>query len=705
MRLTKQNQDTKIIGALVLLYIFLSLMVPVDSNGLTVPPNQWWGSPSWSPDGKSVFVATPQPKTTRFDKTGKIIGANAATLKGKNLVLRTSDYTIVSILDPYIRPLWSPDSKLLAATKWEMGTSPDTLAIYDAVTGKCSTKFHGPSVDQFSWSPDSQKLLCAAVYSISICDIKTKTQSQLQTDDEYSWECPVWDPSGGNRMAAFASVPSLKRSSHIKIWDSETLATLQSIDVPSEVGQLGWSKDGRNLLYSEPGKIKTIDAASGVTKTVVTTDECATFSYSPNGDYLAFRDRDRLTVLDGISFAKRFVVQGPTNGSFGWSWSPNEKYILLTNRDTIAAFDSGTGKPVSFKTWTDYIERVQFTPDGKSLMVSTQYRSPAFVPIKLTTPVDQTSIMHGGKVGGPKWSSFPCPSSLEECFAELDKNLTTAQKTKFTKTKEDDLFIFGGGSIVSDTLILDVYSKWDKFGLKRFFEQKGISDGRDLFGIVIDSYWRRLNGKPSNLDKQIQLHRNWWQSRAPIVEENRQLSEGFKKYSAIDQNGRSFSIASLKEKLKVVSFVDTNGVLSAEQIESLQSLRTKHSTSELVFVVFIIPPENLGDDLWPSNTSHDSTTETLEATAKKIAAFRQNPGTGFVVATAPRALCKEYLDFQYANVSRYNSHGPPQTLVVGGDGMVTIRLNGFDRDWSEKLLNHQIIELLKAQSAPKKLQP
>ncbi|MBX9671498.1 MAG: hypothetical protein K2X93_28175, partial [Candidatus Obscuribacterales bacterium] len=151
----------------------------------------------------------------------------------------------------------------------------------------------------FAWAPDSQKLLISQRKAISISDLENKTDSQLPTDDgECYWSLPVWSPNG-DLVAAVANLPyKLRSSNRIKIWDARSRICRRSIDVASGIGTLRWSKDGQTFLYSEPGSIKVIDTASGDTTKTLKTDECVSFGYSPKGGYLAFRDRDRLHILD-----------------------------------------------------------------------------------------------------------------------------------------------------------------------------------------------------------------------------------------------------------------------------------------------------------------------------------------------------------------------------------------------------------------------
>lgn len=340
----------------------------------------------------------------------------------------------------------------------------------------------------------------------------------------------------------------MKSSNRIRIWDARSRVCRRSIDVVSDIGRLLWSKDGQTFLYSEPGNIKVIDTASGDTTRTIKTDECVSFAYSPKGGYLAFRDRDQLHILDSNSLTEKLTMQGPKSGFFTFDWSPDERFILIDGQGTVAVLDTTTGKAVGFNSFPD-LSRARWAPDGKSLILGILNSAPKFVPVNLSSQDSGSSIFEGGKVGAPGWGNYPCPVNVEDCFAAFDKSLTAEQRERFKRTKEGDLFKFGGGSAILDSLMSDVYHRWDHFELQNFFQQKGITDPRDMFGIVLHCYWRHLNEKPLDLDKQVQERRSWWQRQGLLWKKTGHFGDGRVKFR-LNGFDREFTEKALEHEIK-----------------------------------------------------------------------------------------------------------------------------------------------------------
>lgn len=51
---------------------------------------------------------------------------------------------------------------------------------------------------------------------------------------------------------------------------------------------------------------------------------------------------------------------------------------------------------------------------------------------------------------------------------------------------------------------------WAGSELAQWFNALGIGHPDDMSGIILHSYWRRLNGYPIELSKQVSFYRSWW---------------------------------------------------------------------------------------------------------------------------------------------------------------------------------------------------
>lgn len=563
-------------------------------------------------------------------------------------------------------------------------------------SGLCLPCYGQPPVvppGSIAWAPDSRRLLVLRRKSVCLRDLVEKVDRQLPTErGECNWRQPVWSPDG-ELVAACAEISGKAYSVfRIKIWNSRSRVCLRSIEVASGVGTLLWSRDGKAFLYSQPGMIKVMSPATGDTIRTIATDECVSFSYSPKGNYIAFQDGSLIQILDAVSMNAKLTLQGPKSGAYGFDWSPDERFVLIAGRQTVAVFDATSGEAVGFQSWPD-LDTARWSPDGSTIRVSMNHSEPRVVPVNLGNQLTDASILEGGKAGGPGWENAPCPRNLEQCFAEFDRCLTSEERMRFMRAKEDEIGDFGGGSIITDSLMANVFHRWSLVELRKFFEQKGITYSKDQFGIVLNCYWRYLNEKPLQLDEQVRAHLDWWRQKSPVVEENRSLTEEFLGGSSKDSRGGSFSIGALKSKLKIVSFIDSDGLLSAEQLRSLQSLRQRYQSEDLSFVVFVVPPENLTVKRWRF-IKRVMEPQMSEDPGADIAAFRRDPGQGFLVARAPNKLCQAFQNV-FADLSNYTLLGPPQTLVITSDGILKLRLNGFDKDETEKALEHEIREVFK----------
>jgi len=133
-----------------------------------------------------------------------------------------------------------------------------------------------------------------------------------------------------------------------------------------------------------------------------------------------------------------------------------------------------------------------------------------------------------------------------------------------------------------------VYGKWGINDLERWFQKQGITDPRDVTDIMLVSYWRHLNSKPIELEKQIRSHMDWWtRGELRIVHENRPLSQQLLTASLKTNDGRFFSIGTLPGRVKVVSFINTKYYPAELVLRSLRDLRQKYHADDVSMSVIV----------------------------------------------------------------------------------------------------------------------
>ncbi len=102
------------------------------------------------------------------------------------------------------------------------------------------------------------------------------------------------------------------------------------------------------------------------------------------------------------------------------------------------------------------------------------------------------------------------PESLEDSFLELDKMLSR----KFIER-----FKAGGRDVVIDQhfgLGLWIRNNWGLWGgsrLAQHFRALGIFHPDDMSSIILESYHRRLNGRPVELEQQIRKYQEYWKKQ------------------------------------------------------------------------------------------------------------------------------------------------------------------------------------------------
>jgi hypothetical protein len=113
------------------------------------------------------------------------------------------------------------------------------------------------------------------------------------------------------------------------------------------------------------------------------------------------------------------------------------------------------------------------------------------------------------------------PKDLDDCFAELKKTLSkeVIEKMKSGTEKQMIRYHHGLGTWLRNNWGLRKGSR-----LSKWFNEKGIRNPDDMSGIILNSFWRDLNNKPIELEKQVKHYQDYWKEakKAKEVEEQRE---------------------------------------------------------------------------------------------------------------------------------------------------------------------------------------
>jgi len=100
------------------------------------------------------------------------------------------------------------------------------------------------------------------------------------------------------------------------------------------------------------------------------------------------------------------------------------------------------------------------------------------------------------------------PKDLDDAISELNKNFSDSLKTEIKKMTENDFssrFHMGTGMWMRNNWRL-----WAGSRLSVYFNELGIYHPDDMSGIILDSYYRTLNEKPIELEKQTEYYKQYW---------------------------------------------------------------------------------------------------------------------------------------------------------------------------------------------------
>lgn len=101
------------------------------------------------------------------------------------------------------------------------------------------------------------------------------------------------------------------------------------------------------------------------------------------------------------------------------------------------------------------------------------------------------------------------PKDLAEAITVIDALATDEEREEFKKKTKFVALGFGFGS---GMIFRNRFQLWDEnSNLHKYFKSLGIWHPDDMSGIIFESYHRYLNGKPIELDKQIQCYKDYWE--------------------------------------------------------------------------------------------------------------------------------------------------------------------------------------------------
>jgi hypothetical protein len=109
------------------------------------------------------------------------------------------------------------------------------------------------------------------------------------------------------------------------------------------------------------------------------------------------------------------------------------------------------------------------------------------------------------------------PTTLQEALVSLDKVLTQSEKQSFKSVKESDATVRAHFNLGRS--LRNEWGLWAGSPLAKNFNKLGITHPDDMSSIILVSYWRHLNGKPLEVEKQVACYQHWWTEQFRLKKE------------------------------------------------------------------------------------------------------------------------------------------------------------------------------------------
>jgi hypothetical protein len=272
-----------------------------------------------------------------------------------------------------------------------------------------------------------------------------------------------------------------------------------------------WSADGKLLAAlgsypdsgPQPNTLKIWNAESGT--------EVATFSeplndrldWSPDGKQIALVDGKYVVSLYRLATNSIGVkIQADRAGLPSLVWSPDSKYIGMGNIMTgeLDVFDTTTGAFVRSHMFTNnQLVNLKWSTDGKTVEALKSFGN-TWDSWNVPYTPGTNEIVKANRVAHTLGMKGYIPRNLQECFAQLDSEMSAKQVTDFAATSEDKLGSFHDefGGWMKNNWRLGENSR-----LARYFNGLGVTNPDDMSTVIIASYWRQKNGKPIDIEEAI----------------------------------------------------------------------------------------------------------------------------------------------------------------------------------------------------------
>lgn len=491
-----------------------------------ISTDRWYCDPAWSPDGTKVAVLA----YPNIVERGKPIPNFSH--KSKFYILNAADNSVISSFEDFsTRFEWSPDGKILAVKTFGGGL------LIDGMTGSFIRRPIAEPVMGRAWAKDSCRVVCSSFSQnadLQIVDVRSGAVVHCQAGPGQSTmlERPTLSPDdkyvSSIRVNAdeFKGVYLSNRTpTYAHIWDTSSGKIVKTWKRDGHINLVDWTPDAKTILLSEPGQLRFFSAQSFEEVHSIDTKSRngVPFIFTPDGTNVIYQDVDFIYIVRLSDLRTLRKIEGPTSGYLCMQCSPDGKTLLLNSGSTVALCNIATGKYICWCKMP-FAGRFDWVKRPESIVGSCFHYAPYIVSVDCKDiKVGVNYFPSSGSFGAPNWFSGIHPRTVEETFSAFEKCLTAKQIEKFKNTPESDLGAYGGGSFITDSMMANAYSDWDLNQLEKWFDDRGAVDPRDVAEVIITSYWRHLNGKTLDIEKQVKARVDFWMSTKKDYKGGRKL--------------------------------------------------------------------------------------------------------------------------------------------------------------------------------------
>ncbi len=266
--------------------------------------------------------------------------------------------------------------------KYYKGGMADEIWIYDNKTGQSENITNNPAQDIFPMYHKTKVYFMSdrdRIMNLFEYDTQTKETKKVTNFTEYDCKFPsLGDDAIAFENAGYIYLYDLNtgKSTQLNITLSEDLSSgrKKQIDASKFITSFAVSPDGKRATFGARGEVFTVPVKNGVTRNLTGSPDAhdRNVEWSPDGKWISFisdrtgEDEVYVQRQDSIAAARQ-ITKGGGSYKFNPIWSPDSKYLLISDRNQDLYYVSITNAEKKLVAHSDNREMHDYnwSPDGK----------------------------------------------------------------------------------------------------------------------------------------------------------------------------------------------------------------------------------------------------------------------------------------------------------------------------------------------------